>query len=85
MDKGGLSMAWLEKRRRKDGSIHYWVRDRRDGRQIVIYAGESVREGEMKLEQYVIRRDLEKEGYNDGYERIADDLFGPKKVSRGMA
>ena len=71
-------MAWIETKRRKDGTVSYWIRDTRDGRAIVILAGFSRSEAEMKLEQYLIRRDLEKEGYDDLCESMADELFGKK-------
>jgi len=63
-------MAWITSSRRKDGSVMWWVRDVRGGRQVCIAAG-TKREAEMKLEQYLIRRDLEKEGYEDRYEVIS--------------
>lgn len=64
-------MAWLKAVRRKNGHWFFWIHDRRDGRMISIPAGERQREAELKLEQYVIRRDLEKEGYDDGLGREA--------------
>lgn len=71
-------MAWIQATRRKDGSQTYWVRDRRDGQQIVIAAGATLAEARLKLEQYEIRRDLEKEGYGDSHEQMLDKLWGPK-------
>lgn len=72
-------MAWIEVKFRKDGSRSYWVRDVRDGRQVAIPAA-SRGEAELKLEQYVIRMDIEKEGYDDkfakGPEEVANELFG---------
>lgn len=75
-------MAWIEGRRRKDGTISWWVRDVRGGRQVCISAA-SRREAEFKREQYMVRRDLEKEGYDDKYasnqEAVLDRLWGPKQ------
>ncbi len=62
-------MAWIEERRLADGSKSWWVRDRRDGRQIVIAGGATKQEAEMRLEQYTIRRDLEKEGHFDRFNK----------------
>jgi len=67
-------MAWIEARRRKDGTMSWWVRDIRGGRQVCIAAG-SKPEAEMKREQYLIRRDLEKEGYEDGFDPAENALF----------
>lgn len=75
-------MAWIQRIKRKDGSFTYWVRDRRDGRQISIDGGRTRQEADMKLEQYRIRRDLEKEGYGDRYENLLDDLWGQKQGVR---
>lgn len=61
-------MAWIHPVRRKDGTTTYWVRDKRDGRQVSIFGGMTRGEAEMRLEQYKIRRDVEKEGYFDGYD-----------------
>lgn len=72
-------MAWIQVVRHKDGSSGYWIRDRRDGRQIVIPGGNSPGEAELKLEQYRIRRDLEKEGYEDQHQAVLDKLWGPKQ------
>lgn len=58
-------MASIQRVRRRDGTASYWVRDVRCDRQIVIAGGKSRGEAEMKIEQYNIRRDLEKEGYDD--------------------
>lgn len=69
-------MAWLEQKVRRDGTKSWRVRDRRGKKQICIPGGPTRVEAEMKMEQYKIRRDLEKEGYGDKYEPIADDLFG---------
>lgn len=72
-------MAWLSFTRKKDGSLTWWVRDIRGGRQISIPA-DSRADAEQKKEQYEIRRDLEKEGYDDKYEQVADNLFGKKEA-----
>ncbi len=71
-------MAWIQPVNRKDGSRAYWIRDVRDGRQIVIPGGRTRGEAELKLEQYEIRRDLEKEGYEDQHQDLLDQLWGPK-------
>ena len=60
---------WIEQRKRKDGTTTYWLRDRRAGHQIAIEVGNTRSEAELRMEQYVIRRDLEKEGYDDGLDR----------------
>jgi hypothetical protein len=74
-------MAWLQKVKRKDGSLFFWIRDRRDGRQIVIPGGPKEPEATLKKEQYEIRRDLEKEGYDDQHETLLDQLWGkPQEV-----
>lgn len=73
-------MAWIQPTRRKDGAVTYWIRDVRGGRPIVIDSKAASRpEAEMKLEQYRIRRDLEKEGYDDRYQDLLDQLWGPKE------
>lgn len=72
-------MAWIQHVRHKNGDSSYWIRDRRDGRQIVIPAGSTRGEAELKLEQYVIRRDLEKEGYDDKHQDLLDKLWGTKQ------
>lgn len=76
-------MAWLQRIKRKDGSVFFWVRDRRDGRQISIPGGPSEREADLKREQYEIRKDLEKEGYEDKYtpeqNALLDCLWGPNQ------
>jgi hypothetical protein len=61
-------MAWIEAKRCKDGAVSYWVRDRRNGRAVVIPAGTTRAEAELKKRQYEVRRDLEKEGYEDEFE-----------------
>jgi len=77
-------MAWIQQVRRKDGSATYWVRDKRNGRQVSIFGGVTRGEAELKLEQYEIRRDLEKEGYDDRYENAYDtDRFMERLKRRG--
>lgn len=71
-------MAWIEARRRKDGTVSWWVRDIRGGRQVCIPAF-SKGEAELKLEHYLIRKDLEKEGYDDQHQDLLDDLWGSKE------
>lgn len=61
-------MAWIHPVKRKDGTTTYWVRDKRNGRQVSIFGGMTQAEAEMRKEQYLIRRDLEKEGYEDVYD-----------------
>lgn len=78
-------MAWIQPTRHKDGSTAYWIRDKRNGRQIVIPGGSTRGEAELKLEQYEIRRDLEKEGYDDQHEELLDRIWGPKESTNGMA
>lgn len=78
-------MAWIQRVRRKDGTIFYWVRDKRDGKHVVIAGGFTRGEAEMKLEQYNIRRDLEKEGYEDRHQHLLDHLWGPKRNILGKA
>lgn len=81
-------MAWITSTRRKSGEVTWWVRDIRDGRQVCIPAG-SRPEAEMKKEQYEIRRDLEKEGYDDRYtpeqNALLDRIWGPKQDVLGKA
>ena len=72
-------MAWIQPVRHKDGRRTYWIRDKRDGRQIVIPAGQTRGEAELKLEQYVIRRDLEKDGYEDRHQDMLDRLSRHKQ------
>jgi hypothetical protein len=76
--KGGI-MAWIKPVRKADGSTTYWVHDRRDGRVLSIAACHTKGEAEMRMEQYKIRRSLEKEGYDDKYQTIADELFGKNR------
>ena len=71
-------MAWIEMKIRRDGTTSYWVRDIRGGRQVSIPGGANRKEAEQKLEQYNIRRDLEKEGYDDKHEALLDQLWGSK-------
>lgn len=73
-------MAWIHPVRRKDGTTTYWVRDKRGGRQISIFGGMTLREAQMRKEQYEIRRDLEKEGYMDVYDT---DLFAERLRKTG--
>lgn len=77
-------MAWIQAVRRKDGSRSYWIRDRRDGRQISVAAGITRGEAELMLDQYLIRRDLEKEGYQDEHQDLLDKLWGQKEKINGM-
>lgn len=62
-----MAKPWLRSFRHKDGSQGFWINDIRDGKFVSIPAGTSKPEAEMKLEQYKIRRDIEKEGYDDQY------------------
>lgn len=63
-------MAWIQTTKRKGGPA-YFIRDVRDGRQIVIPAPDGVDRAfaERMLDKYVVRKDLEKEGYDDGMAR----------------
>lgn len=78
-------MAWLERIRHKNGTESYWIRDFRDGKQIVIKAGETKEEAIDALRRYRVRRDLEKEGYEDKYQQILDDLWGQQRDVLGKA
>lgn len=79
-----MNMAWIQLVRRKDGTTTYWVRDKRKGRQVVIFGGITRGEAELRLEQYEIRRDLEKEGYDDVHEDVYDtDKFLAQLKKRG--
>lgn len=60
-------MAWIKRTKRKDGSVIFWVHDFRDGRQVTIAECHSEGEAQMRKERYEIRRDLEKEGYDDSF------------------
>ncbi len=60
-------MAWIEIRKQSNGVESYWVRDKRDGRQIVILAGYTADEAHKALVKYNIRHSLEKHGYDDKY------------------
>lgn len=62
-------MAWIECKKRRDGSISYWIRDRRDGRQVSIPAPDGVDRAfvERMMATYLRRRELEKHGYDDQY------------------
>lgn len=71
-------MAWIEARRRRDGSTSFWIRDRRGDHQIVIHGGDTREEAEQALDRYKVRRDLEKEGYEDKYQALADSVFGKR-------
>jgi hypothetical protein len=72
--------AWLQRVKHKDGTQAWWIRDIRDGRQVVVNGGTTKREAELRLEQYKIRRTLEKEGYDDQYAAaVADELWGTKR------
>ena len=62
--------------RLKDGSWRYWVLDYRDGREIKIPAGKSREEAKAEFDKYLIRRNLDKEGYDDQY---ASDREAPKQ------
>jgi len=72
-------MPWLERRKRADGSVSWWIRDRRDGIAVVIPGGASESEAKMKLEQYKIRKDLEKEGYEDRCQALVDEMWGKRR------
>lgn len=78
-------MAWIQRVRHKNGTSAYWIRDIRDGQYIVIPAGETRHEAELKFEHYKIRRDLEKEGYPDKHQDLLDKLWGSKEKPHGMA
>lgn len=72
-------MAWIEARQRSDGSTTYWIRDRRDGRQIVIATTARTRaEADLLLEQYVIRHELQKMEADHECD-LLDRLWGAKK------
>jgi hypothetical protein len=60
-------MAWMEIRKLQDGTETYWVRDKRDGRQIVILVGHTSDEAYKALVRYNIRHSIEKHGYDDKY------------------
>lgn len=71
-------MAWIQTVRQKDGSRTYWIRDVRNDMQIVIPGGKTRTEAQIKLDQYQIRKDLEKEGYDDQHQHMLDRLWGSK-------
>jgi hypothetical protein len=71
-------MQWIERRVSRDGSFEFLIHDYRGGRPITLYAGKSEAEAVMYMEQYKIRRDLEKEGYEDGLDDNADKKSGMK-------
>lgn len=64
-------MAWIQTVKTKWGP-RYYIRDVRDDRQISIPAPEGVDRAfaERMLGKYEVRRDLEKEGYDDGVARL---------------
>lgn len=64
-------MSWIQTTSCK-GVKSYWLRDVREGRHIVIPCGHSPEEARLRKEQYDIRRDLEKEGYDDRYQMLID-------------
>lgn len=72
-------MAFIKRTKRKDGTVSYWVHDVRDGRQLTIAECNTYEAAELHKTQYEIRRSLEKEGYFDRYEQIADEVFGKRK------
>lgn len=62
-------MSWILSRTLKDGTLRFYIRDIRDGRQVVIPTPEGTdrRFAERMKEQYDSRRALEKHGYDDKY------------------
>lgn len=73
-------MAWIQTTRRKYG-LAYFIRDVRDGRQVVIPVPDGVDRAfaERMLDKYVVRKDLEKEGYDDGLARQTRIRVLPKR------
>lgn len=73
-------MAWIQFTKHRDGTVTYWIRDVRDGISVVIDSKAGSRsEAEIRLERYVTRRDLEKEGYEDQHQDQLDKLCGTKQ------
>lgn len=62
-------MAWILEKRRKDGMPKFWIRDIRNGRQVVIEVPDDVDRAfaERMKEQYESRMKLENHGYDDPY------------------
>ena len=62
-------MAWILEKRNKLGQPKFWIRDIRDGRQVVIEVPDFVDRSfaQRMLEQYESRRKLENHGYDDQY------------------
>jgi len=69
-------VAWIE--RRNDGAgVTYWIRDRRNGLQIIIPAGRSYRNAKRRLEEYKTKRDSK--GKFSDHEQVAETLFGKRR------
>lgn len=62
-----MAKPWLRRFKQGDGSLSFWINDVREGKFISVYAGDKEGEAQMNFEQYKIRRDLEKEGYDDAH------------------
>lgn len=77
-------MAWIKRTKKKDGTVSFWVHDIRNGRIVTIKECPTKPEASLHKEQYEIRRDLEKDGYDDRFaEKIADELFGKRIKETG--
>jgi hypothetical protein len=68
-NKGGNIMAWILEKRNKRNERKFYIRDIREGRQIVIEVPDDVDRAfaERMLEQYKSRMKLENHGYDDAY------------------
>jgi len=79
-------MAWILETRNKRGQTKFWIRDKRDGRQIVIEVPDFVDRAfaERMLEKYESRRKLENHGYDDQYATPLPPTE-PKEKPHGMA
>jgi hypothetical protein len=68
---------WIRGFKHKDGSWGYWINDVRNGDFVSIPAGATREEAACKLQQYLIRRELEKAGYDDHYAKeVATEIGG---------
>jgi hypothetical protein len=60
-------MAWIRAIKKLDGKVSYWIHDKRDGRHISIFGGETREDAEKTKVRYEARLALEKEGYDDAH------------------